>query len=90
MLPETKTPGAKAARTGAFMASWSPTRTSEGQQVFREGMRRLDEASQKANSVGFMAATPQQRLALLGAARPRAEDLHRRSRRGAAGGRPER
>jgi hypothetical protein len=35
------------------------------QKVFRDGMRKLDEASQKANGVGFMAATPQQRLALL-------------------------
>ena len=35
------------------------------QQVFREGMRKLDEASQQANGVGFMAATPEQRLAVL-------------------------
>jgi hypothetical protein len=66
MLPETKTPGAKAARTGAFMALMvTDTYEPKDQQVFREGMRKLDEASQKANSVGFMAATPQQRLALL-------------------------
>lgn len=66
MLPETSTPGAKAARTGAFMAlmvtdSYEP----KDQQVFREGMRKIDEASQKANGVGFMAATPEQRLTLL-------------------------
>ena len=66
MLPETKTPGAKAARTGAFMALMvTDTYESKDQQVFREGMRKLDEASQKANGVGFMAATPQQRLAVL-------------------------
>ena len=66
MLPETKTPGAKAARTGAFMALMvTDTYEPKDQQVFREGMRKLDEASQKANGVGFMAATPQQRLALL-------------------------
>jgi hypothetical protein len=66
MLPETKTPGAKAARTGAFMALMvTDTYEPKDQQVFREGMRKLDEASQKANNVGFMAATPQQRLALL-------------------------
>lgn len=66
MLPETSTPGAKAAHTGAFMALMV-TDTYEGkdQQVFREGMRKLDEASQKANNVGFMAATPQQRLTVL-------------------------
>ena len=66
ILPPTKTPGAKAAKTGAFMAlmvtdSYAP----EDQQAFREGMRTLDEASMKDNKVGFMQATPQQRLSLL-------------------------
>ena len=66
ILPTTKTPGAKAAKTGAFMAlmvtdSYSP----EDQQAFRDGMRTLDEASMKDNKVGFVQATPQQRLALL-------------------------
>ena len=66
MLPETKTPGAKAARTGAFMALMvTDTYEPKDQQVFREGMRKLDEASQQANGVGFMAATPAQRLAVL-------------------------
>jgi hypothetical protein len=66
ILPATKTPGAKAAKTGAFMAlmvtdSYSPAE----QKIFREGMRRVDEAMIKANSLSFMAATPQQRLAVL-------------------------
>ena len=66
ILPETKTPGAKAAKVGAFMAlmvtdSYSP----DDQKIFRDGMRALDDASQKANNVSFMAATPAQRLALL-------------------------
>jgi hypothetical protein len=66
MLPETSTPGAKAARVGAFMAlmvtdSYQPA----DQTLFREGMRRIDEESRKDNSAGFMQATPQQRLALL-------------------------
>jgi len=66
ILPTTSTPGAKAAKTGAFMAlivtdSYSP----RDQKVFRDGMRLLDEASSKSNGVSFMAATPQQRLALL-------------------------
>ena len=66
MLPETKTPGAKAARTGAFMALMvTDTYEPRDQQVFREGMRKVDDACQKANGVGFMAATPQQRLAVL-------------------------
>jgi hypothetical protein len=66
ILPETKTPGAKAAKTGAFMAlmvtdAYSPAE----QKVFRDGMRALDDASKKANNASFMSATPQQRLALL-------------------------
>lgn len=66
MLPETKTPGAKAARTGAFMALMvTDTYEPKDQQVFREGMRKLDEASQQANGAAFMAATPEQRLAVL-------------------------
>jgi hypothetical protein len=66
ILPETKTPGAKAAKTGAFMAlmvtdSYWPAE----QKVFREGMRKIDEAMKKAKNVSFMQATPAQRLALL-------------------------
>jgi hypothetical protein len=66
ILPTTSTPGAKAARTGPFMArmvtdAYSP----RDQQVFREGMRVVDDESRKANDVAFMQATPAQRLALL-------------------------
>jgi hypothetical protein len=66
ILPETKTPGAKAAKTGAFMAlmvtdGYGP----DEQRIFRDGMRALDEQSRKANGVAFMQATPAQRLALL-------------------------
>ena len=66
ILPETKTPGAKAAKTGAFMAlmvtdSYHP----DEQRIFRDGMKALDDASRNANNASFMAATPQQRLALL-------------------------
>jgi hypothetical protein len=66
ILPATKTPGAKAAKTGAFMAlmvtdSYNPA----DRKIFRDGMRQLDDASRKASNVAFMAATPQQRLALL-------------------------
>jgi hypothetical protein len=66
ILPATKTPGAKAAKTGAFMAlmvtdCYSPAE----QKVFLDGMRKVDEAMRKANNVSFMAASPQQRLAVL-------------------------
>ena len=66
ILPATKTPGAKAAKTGAFMAlmvtdCYSPAE----QKVFLDGMRKVDEAMRSVNNVSFMAATPEQRLAVL-------------------------
>ena len=66
ILPETKTPGAKAAKTGAFMALMvTDTYNDKDQKIFRDGMRKLDDETKKAHNVDFMAATPQQRLAVL-------------------------
>jgi hypothetical protein len=68
ILPDTqKSPGAKAAKTGAFMALMvTDTYTPEDQKIFRDGMTALNEASKKANGgATFVAATPAQRLALL-------------------------
>ena len=68
ILPTTQaSPGAKAAKTGAFMALMvTDTYDPNDQKVFRAGMQTLDEASKKANNgAGFMAATPEQRLTLL-------------------------
>lgn len=67
ILPETSTPGAKAAKTGAFMALMvTDLYTVRNQQVFRDGMRQLDEACRAANNgVPFMQATPAQRLTFL-------------------------
>ena len=66
ILPETKTPGAKAAKTGAFMAvmvtdSYQP----KDQAIFRDGLKKIDAAAQQANKTTFVASTPAQRLALL-------------------------
>jgi hypothetical protein len=66
ILPATKTPGAKAAKTGAFMALMVTDCYGPGEQkVFREGMSNVDNAVRKANNVSFMAATTPQRLAAL-------------------------
>jgi Gluconate 2-dehydrogenase subunit 3 len=67
ILPETSTPGAKAAKTGAFMALMvTDSYTARNRQVFRDGMRELDLACRAAhNGVSFMQATPAQRLTLL-------------------------
>ncbi|HEV8400274.1 MAG TPA: gluconate 2-dehydrogenase subunit 3 family protein [Gemmatimonadales bacterium] len=59
ILPETKTPGAKAAHVGAFMAVMVTDTYEEREQgIFRDGLKAL-------NDGGFMAATPAQRLARL-------------------------
>src|SRR5512142_460226 len=52
ILPETDTPGAKTAKTGAFMAlmvhdSYSPA----DQKIFRAGMTKIDDAMRKAHNV---------------------------------------
>ncbi len=66
MLPETATPGAKAAHVGAFMALMvTDCYEPRDQDVFRAGMRRLDDASRSAHGVPFMAAPAPARLALL-------------------------
>jgi hypothetical protein len=67
ILPTTSTPGAKAAKTGEFMARMvTDSYSDDDQKIFRAGMVKLDDAS-KAKNGGktFMQATPEQRLALL-------------------------
>ena len=66
ILPETSTPGAKAAQCGAFMALMvADTYQDRDQQVFKNGLQQLDTACRQMHKTGFMAATPAQRLALL-------------------------
>ena len=66
ILPQTSTPGAKAAKTGAFMALMvTDVYTRESQQVFRDGMRSVDEACRKAHGAPFMQAAPAERLSVV-------------------------
>ena len=66
ILPETSTPGAKAAKTGAFMAVMvTDVYTPALQQVFHDGMRSLDDACRQAHGRSFLQATPAERLTLL-------------------------
>ncbi len=77
ILPETSTPGAKAARCGVFMAVMvQDCYEKKDQDIFRAGLTALNEASQKANSAPFMTATPEQRLALLTAVDKEAKEYH--------------
>jgi hypothetical protein len=66
ILPATKTPGAKAAKTGAFMALMvTDAYSAEEQKIFRDGMGKVEAATREANQVSFMVATSPQRLAIL-------------------------
>ena len=85
ILPTTaKSPGAKAAQTGAFMALMvTDTYEPRDQKAFRDGMKTLDDACRKMHSHGFMQSTPEQRLALLTQLDREAKDYM--DRRAAAG-----
>lgn len=63
ILPETDTPGAKAAGVGAFIALMvTDTYSPEEQQVFRNGLAAIDDASQQAYGSRFTGLTSEQRL----------------------------
>jgi hypothetical protein len=66
ILPETKTPGAKAAGVGPFIAMMvADTYDTREQDLFREGLETLEREAAMQNGGGFMASSPAQRLALL-------------------------
>lgn len=66
ILPETSTPGAKAAKTGAFMALMVADAYTEIQrEVFVDGMRQVNAASMRAHGIDFMTASAAQRLAVV-------------------------
>jgi hypothetical protein len=66
ILPATKTPGAKAAGVGPFIAIMvRDTYDPREQRVFRDGLETLERESRKQSGGGFMASSPTQRLALL-------------------------
>ncbi|WP_316822942.1 gluconate 2-dehydrogenase subunit 3 family protein [Pedobacter gandavensis] len=67
MLPDTaKSPGAKAAKVGALMAVIvRDCYTERDQQVFKQGIAKLNAASEKMHGTKFLKATAPQRLALI-------------------------
>jgi hypothetical protein len=66
ILPETSTPGARAAKTGAFMALMvTDAYTDRDQTVFLDGVRTLEEACRTATGRPFIQASPAERLTLL-------------------------
>jgi glucoside 3-dehydrogenase (cytochrome c) hitch-hiker subunit len=66
ILPKTKTPGAKDAAVGQFMTVMvNDCYEPKNQEVFREGIRQLDESSKKMYNDRFMKLTPEKRHDLL-------------------------
>ena len=66
ILPDTKTPGAKAAGVGPFIATMvADTYDPREQRLFLDGLETLERESRAQNGGGFMASSPAQRLALL-------------------------
>ncbi|MBN9352103.1 MAG: gluconate 2-dehydrogenase subunit 3 family protein [Chitinophagaceae bacterium] len=68
ILPETNTPGAKAARVGAFMIVMvNDCYEKEDQEIFHKGMKLLKDAARKKFDSPFMKLTPVQKTELLSA-----------------------
>ena len=66
ILPTTSTPGAKAAKTGAFMALMvTDVYVEANQRVFTDGLRTLEAACRTVTGGSFMQATPAQRVTVL-------------------------
>lgn len=66
IIPTTDTPGAKAARTGAFMALMvTDTYKPEDATIFRRGLGGLDDAVRAAGGTSFLAAAPALRTQVL-------------------------
>ncbi|MBB1285404.1 gluconate 2-dehydrogenase subunit 3 family protein [Flavisolibacter sp. BT320] len=66
ILPRTSTPGAKDANVGQFMTVMvNDCYVEADQKAFREGLDKLNDASDKKFSKNFMSITPQQRTELL-------------------------
>jgi len=66
ILPETKTPGAKAAQVGQFMIVMvSDCYDEKEQMIFREGMNKINDHSDKKFGKLYLKLTPEQRHELL-------------------------
>ena len=66
ILPETKTPGAKAAKVGSFMMLMVNDCYDEKEQmIFREGMKKISDQSEAKFGKSYLKMTPGQRHELL-------------------------
>ena len=66
ILPATSSPGAKAANVGSFMAVMVfDCYPEKDQKVFMDGLKKIDELSEKQFNSSFVKASPEQRTQLL-------------------------
>jgi len=66
ILPETSSPGAKAAKVGNFMSVMVLDCYEESdQKVFKDGLKKIDELSEKQFNTSFSKAAPKERTELL-------------------------
>lgn len=66
IIPATNTPGAKATGIGEFMKTIvTDCYEEKDQQIFVDGMKKLDEAGKSKNGKSFLESTPEQRHNLL-------------------------
>ncbi|MBW7841009.1 MAG: gluconate 2-dehydrogenase subunit 3 family protein [Chitinophagaceae bacterium] len=66
ILPDTETPGAKAAKVGEFMTVMvNDCYEKEDQEIFHKGIKQLNDVSTKKYGKGFMKLTPAQRTEML-------------------------
>ncbi|MFD1630492.1 gluconate 2-dehydrogenase subunit 3 family protein [Pseudopedobacter beijingensis] len=66
IIPKTNTPGAKDAKTGAFIAVMiKDCYTPEDQRVFIDGLKKIDEEAKKDFSKTFIECSPEDRKKLL-------------------------
>lgn len=64
ILPETKTPGAKAAKVGEFMEVMvRDCYTKNDQGIFKSGLKRLQKKCKEETGKEFMACSPEERTA---------------------------
>jgi hypothetical protein len=79
ILPQTSTPGAKAANVGQFMTTMVNDCYEEAdQKAFRDGMDKLNDESKKKFNGDFMSITPQQRHDLLVALDKESKDYQKK------------
>jgi hypothetical protein len=66
IIPTTNTPGAKAAKVGAFMETMvTDCYDEKDQKIFIDGITSIDKACEKMHSHGFMKASPEHRKEVL-------------------------